>query len=126
MTSFFFSSLLSVLLIPSFTANFSGKWVIEGQAKAPAQAGNILILNQTGNEVTGSMSARTDVSNASPVNTEILDGLVDGDTLKFYVWTGVDRPVKAFFKGTLTGDEIKFTVTVGTAAPVSAIARRAK
>ena len=56
---------------------------------------------------------RLDVGSASPTHNEILDGKVEGDTLTFYVWTGLDRPMKAYYKGTLSGEEIKFTVTGG-------------
>ena len=109
------SLIFSLLLV----ANFSGKWVIE-------QPQTTLILNQVGNEVTGSISARTDSSNASPADTEILDGVVEGDTISFYVWTGADRPVKSFYKGTMSGDEIKFTVTSGPGAPQHLTARRSR
>ena len=70
---------------------------------------------QAAKEVTGSISSRIDEGSASPVYTEILDGKVEGDTITFYVWTGLDRPVKAYYEGTLSGEEIKFTVTGGAA-----------
>jgi hypothetical protein len=110
------SILLSVLLATAASAaNFSGKWIIEAQGRSPGQPVTTLILNQVGNQVTGSISGRNDAFSASPVNTEILDGTVEGDTITFYVWTGLDRPVKAFYKGTLSGEEIKLTVTGGVA-----------
>ncbi len=115
MTSLILSLLLAVLAIAAPVANFSGKWVIEPQGRSPGQSVTTLILNQVGNQVTGSISSRTDAFSASPVNTEILDGVVENDTVTFYVWTGLDRPVKAFYKGTLSGEEIKFTVTGGVA-----------
>jgi hypothetical protein len=111
--SLILSFLLAVLANDAPTANFSGKWVIEGQDRSPGQPVTNLILNQVGNQVTGSISARTDAFSASPVNTEILDGVVENDTVTFYVWAGLDRPAKAFYTGTLSGDEIKFTVTGG-------------
>jgi hypothetical protein len=115
MTSLILSLLVAVLAIASPVANFSGKWVIEAQGRSPGQPVTTLILNQIGNQVTGSISSRTDAFSASPVNTEILDGVVENDTVTFYVWTGLDRPVKTFYKGTFSGDEIKFTVTGGVA-----------
>ena len=107
------SGLLLAALIAAFDGNFSGKWVIERSGRGQTPQITTLILNQVGAEVGGSISARIDAGSASPVNTEILDGKVEGDTITFYVWTGLDRPVKAFYKGTLSGDEIKFTVTGG-------------
>jgi hypothetical protein len=109
------SFLLSVVALSAAAVNFSGKWVIEEANRGPLRPSTILILNQVGNEVTGSISSRINASSASPVHTEILDGKVEGDTLTFYVWTGLDRPVKAYYKGTLSGEEIKFTVTGGAA-----------
>jgi hypothetical protein len=127
MRSLILSFLLAVLAIAAPTANFSGKWVIEGQDRSPGQPVTNLILNQVGNKVTGSISGRTDAFSASPVNTEILDGVVENDTVTFYLWTGLDRPVKAFYKGTISGEEIKFTVTGGGQGnPREVKARRAK
>jgi hypothetical protein len=113
MMSLTLSLLLTVLASAAQTANFSGKWVIESQDRSPGQSVTNLMLNQVGNHVTGSISGRNDAFSASPVNTEILDGVVENDTITFYLWTGLDRPVKAFYKGTLSGEEIKFTVTGG-------------
>jgi len=121
------SVLLAALASAAQTANFSGKWVIEGQDRNTGQPVTNLILNQVGNQVTGSISGRNDAFSASPVNTEILDGIVENDTITFYLWTGLDRPVKAFYKGMLSGDEIKFTVTGdGQGNPREIKARRAR
>ena len=108
-------SLLLGLTLSASDANFSGKWIVEGTNRGPVRQSTTLILNQTGNEVTGSISSRIDEGSASPVYTEILDGKVDRDTIRFYVWIGLDRPVKAHYEGTLSGEEIKFTVTGGAA-----------
>jgi len=113
MKTLMLSLLLGIFTVAAFDANFSGKWVIEGANRGPTRQSTTLILNQTGNEVTGSISSRIDEGSASPVYTEILDGKVDGDTIRFYVWTGLDRPVKAHYEGTLSGEEIRFTVTGG-------------
>jgi hypothetical protein len=107
------SFLLSVGALSAPEVNFSGKWVIEGANRGPMRQPTVLILNQVGNEVTGSISSQIFAASASPTHNEILDGKVEGDTLTFYVWTGLDRPVKAYYKGTLSGEEIKFTVTGG-------------
>jgi hypothetical protein len=110
------SFLLSVGVLSTSAVNFSGKWVMEGSNRGPGpaqQQPTILILNQVGNEVTGSISSRIGAASASPTHNEVLDGKVEGETLTFYVWTGLDRPVKAYYKGTLSGEEIKFTVTGG-------------
>ncbi len=132
------SFLLSVAALSAPVVNFSGKWVMEGANPGPMRQPTVLILNQVGNEVTGSISSRNFAASASPTHTEVLDGKVEGDTLTFYVWTGLDRPVKAYYKGTLSGEEIKFTVTGGVAfggiagpsadqqGPRQIIAKRAK
>jgi len=113
------SLLLGIMALPASATNFSGKWVI--QVSGPSRGGPMpritLILNQVGNEVEGAISSRIDASTGSPANVEILDGKVEGDTLTFYVWTGRDRPVKAYYKGVLSGEEIKFTVTGGADGP---------
>jgi hypothetical protein len=85
-------------------------------------------LNQVGSEVTGTLSARIDAGSASPINTEIFGGKVDGEVLTFYVWTGTDQPAKTSYRGTLSpsGEEIIFTVTASSGNPVTVAARRTK
>ena len=117
--------LLSVLAVAASAANlvaaqavnFSGKWVIEVPGRGGQVQRIILLLNQVGTEVDGTVAARIDAGTGSPSNTEILDGKVESDTLTFYVWTGRDRPVKAHYKGMLSGEEIKFTVAGGAGVP---------
>ena len=48
----------------------------------------------------------------------IWDGKVEGSTLSFYVWVGMDQPEKSRYRGTLSasGDEIVFEVIQGQAA----------
>ena len=112
------SILLATVAIPASAANFSGKWTIQspaGRGGGGRGGPTILILNQAGNEVTGSITVRIDAGTSSPVNTEVLGGKVDGDVLSFYVWTGTDQPAKTTYSGTLSpsGEEITFTVTGG-------------
>ena|SRR5262245_24171733 len=111
------SFLLGILAVMVSATNFSGKWIFERPGRGSTRVTTILILNQVGNEVEGTISSRIDAGTGSPNNTEILDGKVEGDTLTFYVWTGRDRPVKVYYKGTLSGEEIKFTVTGGAGGP---------
>ncbi len=126
--------------IPLAAANFSGKWAIE----APGRGGRggapvILVLNQVGKEVTGTIGARSIAGTGSPVYTEVLGGVAEGDTITFYVWAGTDQPVKTVYKGKLVADDvIEFTVTGGPvrggnfapgrgrAEPQKVTARRAK
>ncbi len=107
--------LMSAVAFSEPGVNVSGKWVIAGTANNTGQMrpSTILIVNQVGSEVTGTISSGTFGASASPTHTEILDGKVEGDSLTFYVWSGMDRPVKAYYKGTLAGEELKFTVTGG-------------
>jgi hypothetical protein len=109
------TAILGLAALAAPAANFSGKWALEtpgrgGRGGAPT----IIVLNQVGKEVTGNITARSDAGTGSPVNSEILGGVVEGDTLSFYVWVGTDQPVKTFYKGTMSGEEtIEFTVTGG-------------
>ena len=102
-------------------ANFSGKWVIQPTAGRGGGRGSptVLVLNQAGADVTGTITVRIDPGTSSPLNTEVMGGKVDGDKITFYVWTGTDQPVKAMYTGTMSaaGDEIIFTVTGGRGAP---------
>lgn len=91
--------------------NFSGKWGLPGGRGGQT----ILVLNQVGNEVFGTLSSRGDAGTGAPANQEILDGKVNGDVITFYVWTGNDVPVKQMYKGTMSGDEITFEITGGPA-----------
>jgi hypothetical protein len=113
---------LAVLLLvlaasPVFAVNFSGKWAIESPAGGRGGRGGptILVLNQVGNELTGTIAPRANLGTGSPVNTEILGGTVEGDVISFYVWTGTDQPAKTKYRGTMSadGNEIQFTVTGG-------------
>ena len=133
--------LLGLAALPAFAANFSGKWAIQPPTGRGGGRGGptILVLNQAGAEVTGAVNARIDVSTASPVNTEIFGGKVEGEVISFYVWTGTDQPAKTQYRGTMSasGEEIEFTVTPGrgesnqvasaqTGTPLKLTARRVK
>ena len=130
--------LLALTGAPALAANFSGKWAIQPPTGRGGRGGpTILVLNQVGSEVTGNIGARTDAGTGPPVNTEVIDGKVEGNTISFYVWTGTDQPVKTTYRGTMSasGDEIEFTVAGGGsgsggrsqgAGPQRMIARRAK
>lgn len=91
--------------------NCSGKWVIETNGRGGQVQKTVLILNQTGETLTGTISGRNNPGAASPVNTEIYGGKVVGDTVSFYIWQGSDQPWKQEFSGKFSGDEIIFTVT---------------
>ena len=117
--------------------NVSGKWIIETPGRGGQMQRTTLVLNQTGQLVTGTVSAGNNPGTASPVHTDIYDGKVDGDTISFYVWRGSDQPWKENYKGTLAGDTISFTITSDRQAstqaapgrstgPVQATARRSQ
>lgn len=107
------SALSGVLTIAASSPNFSGKWVLEVPGPSRQVRQTILILNQVGNVVTGSVLPTHGRSSASPAHTEIWDGKADGDTISFYIWEGRDQVAKVFYKGRLSGDQITFTVTGG-------------
>lgn len=116
--------ILAIVLLASVSAvaqpaiNFSGKWTIENAGGRGGGRGGpqTLILNQVGSDVTGELGGgRGGVASTAPVNNEIWNGTVTGDTISFYVWRGNDRPAKTFYKGQMSaaGDAITFTVTGG-------------
>jgi hypothetical protein len=116
MRSLILSALLGAAAVSACAANFSGKWAIETTGRGGRGAPTILALNQVGKEVTGTITARSDAGTGTPVNSEVLGGLVEGDTISFYVWSGTDQPVKTLYKGTMSGEEtITFTITGGPA-----------
>jgi hypothetical protein len=110
--------------------NFSGRWTIPAPAGRGGGRGapTVLVLNQAGDEVTGSITVRIDPGTSSPVNTEVLGGRVASDALSFYVWAGTDQPTKTTYKGTLSssGDEMVLTVTGGRGGPQQLTAKRTK
>ena len=109
-------ALLGGAALSASAANFSGKWAIESPGRGGRGGPTILVLNQVGKEVTGTITVRSDAGTGTPVNNEALGGVVDGDTISFYIWTGTDQPAKTFYKGTLSAEEtIAFTVTGGPA-----------
>ena len=134
------SLLMGAAALAAATANFSGKWVIEMPGRGGrVGATTILVLNHVGKEVTGTITARSDIGSGSPANTEVLGGVVAGDTITFYVWSGTDQPVKTIYEGRISGDDrIEMTVNGGPAAggnpamgrgpsgPQKVTARRAK
>jgi hypothetical protein len=97
---------------------FSGKWSIQGAGGRGGGRGGpqTLTLNQVGADVSGELGGGGGGGgSAAPINNEIWDGKVAGDTISFYIWRGSDKPVKTFYRGQLNaaGDEITFTVTGG-------------
>jgi len=107
------SIMLGVAAMAASAVNFSGKWAIGSGGRGPS---TILVLNHVGKEVTGTITARSDAGTGSPVNSEILGGVVEADTITFYVWSGTDQPVKTIYMGAMSGeDTIEFTVTGGPA-----------
>jgi hypothetical protein len=115
---------LTIFASHAIAANFSGKWAIT-RAAGRGTTTTILLLNQSGNEITGEITPPRGVSTGSPAYTEVLGGKVEGDTVSFYLWTGFDKPVKAVYQGKLSGDEISFTITVDD-RPTQATAKRVK
>jgi hypothetical protein len=119
---------LAVTALPLSAANFSGKWLLTRQQGAGGATGGggrgpapvVVTLNQIGNEVSGSITPPRGNSTGSPANMDVFGGKVDGDTISFYLWTGLDKPVKNMYEGKLNGDEITFTVTLDPAAQVAA------
>ena len=108
---------LLTLAAAAQTVNYSGKWLIEQPGRGGRVQRSILTLNQVGSEVDGAFGARFSDSDGSPVHREILAGKVENGVLSFYVWSGADKPVKAFYSGTISGETIEFTVTGGAAGP---------
>jgi len=104
--------LCAMVALPLTAANFSGKWLFTRQGGGRGNPPVVVTLNQIGSEVTGSLAPPRGNSTGSPAYTDVLGGKVDGDTISFYLWTGLDKPVKNFYQGKLAGEEILFTLTV--------------
>ena len=115
MRTFVLVLIAAIVTFAQPAVNFSGKWQIEPPAGRGGRGGRqILVLNQVGTDVSGELtSGRGNVANTAPVNNELWDGKVSGNSVSFYVWRGNDRPVKTFYKGEMNaaGDQITFTVT---------------
>ncbi|MCL6543901.1 MAG: hypothetical protein K6T61_01640 [Bryobacteraceae bacterium] len=107
--------LLAAVPLSAWAANFSGQWAIQvpRAGRADQMETLYLSLNHAGNTVSGHLRTAVPPYTGSPLNTEIWDGKVEGDTISFYVWVGQDRPAKVQYKGVLSGDEIQFTITGG-------------
>ncbi len=126
MSSRTFLICLAIAAVPLSAANFSGKWLFTraGSTGGRGSAAMVVILNQVGNELTGSISPPRGNSTGSPANVDVLGGKVDGDAVSFYLWTGLDKPVRNIYEGKLNGDEIVFTVTLDPAVQTAANAPR--
>lgn len=111
----------AIFASPLWAANFSGKWLLTRQAatggRVPAPI--VVTLNQVGKEVTGSITPPRGNSTGSPANVDVYGGKVYGDAISFYLWTGLDKPVKNMYEGKLNADEITFTVTLDASAQVA-------
>jgi hypothetical protein len=103
----------SILLFATLACadNCSGKWVLERPGRGGRGSSTVLILNQTGETLRGTIAGGNNASAGSAVSTEIYGGKVEGDTISFYIWQGSDKPWKEHFEGKLSGDEIVFTIT---------------
>jgi len=111
--------LFSFLAAVATAQNYSGKWVITTQAGRGSST-RVLVLNQTGNEVTGTITPQDNKWTTGPFDGSIHGGKVDqSGTLRFHVWFLRDEPVPQVFVGKISpdGQEITFTVTTGEGFP---------
>jgi hypothetical protein len=116
---------LAALAVTASAENFSGHWMVETPGRGGQVQQTILVLNQNGGVVTGTLSTRLDAGTASPVNNQIWGGKADANTITFYVWRGSDRPWKQTYTGTISGDEITFAVT-GAPSATNGVANPAR
>jgi len=80
----------------------------------------VLVLNQVGNEVHGTITPETNRWTTGPFHRTIYGGKVHEDgTISFYIWYLRDEPVKQVYKGQISADgqETIFTVTTGEDFP---------
>ena len=118
-----------VAALPVLGANVSGKWIFTRQAGSGGRgpAPMVVTLNQVGSELSGSITPPRGNSTGSPANVEVLGGKIEGETVSFYIWTGMDKPVKNYYSGKLNGDQILFSVTAeNVPAPFQVVAKRAR
>jgi hypothetical protein len=96
-----------------------------GGMGAPSQGGRgaaprILVLNQAGDEATGTITPQDNRWTTGPFDGVIHGGKVDkSGTLRFHVWFLRDEPVPQVYEGKLSpdGQEIAFTVKTGEGFP---------
>ena len=108
-----------LLAIPAFAQNYSGKWTWTTQAGRGSST-RVLVLNQVGNEVSGTITPQDNRWTTGPFDGSIHDGKVDqSGVLRFHVWFLRDEPVPQVFVGKISpdGQLITFTVTTGEGFP---------
>jgi hypothetical protein len=119
MRTFLVTILFGAVAFAQPPVNFSGKWTVQNATGRGGGRGGpqLLTLNQVGSDVSGELAGGAGGGGGStaPINNELWDGKVTGQTISFYVWRGSDKPVKTYYRGQLNadGDEITFTVTGG-------------
>lgn len=116
-------SRVTVLLVFAALAasaqNYSGKWSWSTQM-GRGRTTTVLVLNQVGDEVSGTITPQDNRWTTGPFDGSIHGGKVDkSGALRFHVWFLRDEPVPQVYEGKMSsnGQEIVLTVTTGEGFP---------
>ena len=101
---------LSMLVVSSWAADVSGKWIAEAPGGQQGGTSEItLVFKVDGSALTGTLD-----NSLAPGAIEIKDGKIEGNNISFHVLRTLfgENESKIVWKGTVSGDEIKFTRTI--------------
>ena len=105
----------------AFAADVTGTWTASFDTQVGAQK-YTYTFKVDGNKLTGKAK-----SELAGTESEIIDGLVNGDDISFVENLNFqDMPLRIVYKGKIAGDEIKFTRTILDMFMEELVAKRAK
>ena len=97
-------ALSCALAAGAFAADVSGKWTAEVPGRGGQAMTQTITLKADGEALTGSVSGRNG-------DTQISNGKIDGDTVKFDVVREFNgNSMTMHYNGTVSGDQINFKV----------------
>ena len=118
--------LLSVVIMAAvaavaFAADVTGTWTATFDTQVGAQK-YTYTLKVAGNKLTGKAK-----SELAGVETEIVEGTVNGDDISFVENLNFqDMPLRIVYKGKVSGDDLKLTRTILDMFTEEAVAKRVK
>lgn len=103
----------------AFAADVTGTWTASFDTQVGAQK-YTYTFKVDGNKLTGKAK-----SELAGTESEIIDGLVNGDDISFVENLNFqDMPLRIVYKGKIAGDEIKFTRTIADMFMEELVAKR--
>jgi hypothetical protein len=105
----------------AFAADVTGTWTATFDTQVGAQK-YTYTLKVAGNKLTGKAK-----SELAGVETEIVEGTVNGDDISFVENLNFqDMPLRIVYKGKVSGDDLKLTRTILDMFTEEAVAKRVK